>query len=415
MFSVIKKPTRRGWVFLLLAVLLYLAANQTQVPWLYVFTAAALGVWLVAALLARGNLRGLRLTRRLNGAEVLEHELTVGDSVTVELELHNRASLPALQVRGEEQCEFAPPDDRAQPFFVTVPARGSVTLRYETVAARRGWFEFAPMPVSSRAPFGLFTATHRLPQASGVLIFPEYRSISRFPLLDRKPSVQNPFAQVGLGTEFVGVREYRPGDSPRHVHWRSTARVNELVVKEFSEETQPGLTIALDVRPASIIGPSTNAQGDNTLERAIKVAATLAHYAAQRGLPVNVASNSRALPAPAGPVSRWAAMNYLARLEPDDGPSLAESLHNLRASVFVAVLYPSPDPATLAPLLEMKKQGVTALAVLIDPVIFQPELVGQAQALAATLRAQGIGVRIIGNEPDWEQTLIADDRSITRY
>ncbi|MBL8046055.1 MAG: hypothetical protein JNL09_05915 [Anaerolineales bacterium] len=63
----------------------------------------------------------------------------------------------------------------------------------------------------------------------------------------------------------------------------------------------------------------------------------------------------------------------------------------------------------------MKKQGVTALAVLIDPVIFQPELAGQAQALAATLRAQGIGVRIIGNEPDWERTLIADDRSMTRY
>lgn len=409
--SVVKKPTRRGWVFLLLAVLLYLAANQTQVPWLYVFTAIALGVWLVAAFMARGNLRGLRLTRRLNGAEVLEHELTVGDTVTVELELHNRASLPALQVRGEDLCEFAPLDERAQPFFTNIPSREKITLRYETIAARRGWFEFPPLRVSSRAPFGLFNSERTLTQPSSVLIFPEYREISRFPLLDRKPSVQNPFAQVGLGTEFVGVREYRPGDSPRHVHWRSTARVNELVVKEFAEETQPGLTIALDVRPTSIIG----AEGDNTLERAIKVAATLAHYAAQRGLPVNVASNSRALPAPTGPVSRWAAMNYLARLEPDNGPSLAESLHNLRASLFVAVLYPSPDPATLTPLLEMKKQGVTALAVLIDPAIFQPELAGQAQALAATLHAQGIGVRIIGNEPDWEQTLIADDRSITRY
>lgn len=413
-----KRPTfitRRGLVFLLLAVLLYFAANQTQVPWLYVFTAAALGVWLVAGLMARGNLRGLRLTRRINGAEVLEHELTVGDTVTVELELHNRSGLPALQVAGTEWCEFAPLEEQSQPFFNTVPTRGSVNLRYETVAARRGWFEFPPLVVRSRAPFGLFNTHRTLVQPTGVLIFPEYREISRFPLLDRKPSVQNPFAQVGLGTEFVGVREYRPGDSPRHVHWRSTARVNELVVKEFSEETQPGLTIALDVRPASIIGPLTDAQGDNTLERAIKVAATLAHYAAQRGLPVNVASNSRALPSPTGPVSRWAAMNYLARLQPDDGPSLAESLSNLRASVFVAVLYPSPDPATLAPLLEMKKQGVTALAVLIDPSIFQPELAGQAQALAATLRAQGIGVRIIGNEPDWEQTLIADDRSVTRY
>jgi len=403
--------TRRSWVFLLLAVLLYFAANQTQVPWLYVFTTAALGVWLAAGLMARGNLRGLRLTRRINGAEVLEYELTVGDTVTVELELHNRSGLPALQVAGAEWCEFAPPEERAQPFFLTVPARGKITLSYETVAARRGWFEFPPLTVRSRAPFGLFNTQRALVQPTGVLIFPEYREISRFPLLDRKPSVQNPFAQVGLGTEFVGVREYRPGDSPRHVHWRSTARVNELVVKEFSEETQPGLTIALDVRPASIIG----AESDNTLERAIKVAATLAHYAAQRGLPVNMASNSRALPSPTGPVSRWAAMNYLARLEPDDGPSLTESLHNLRASVFVAVLYPSPDPATLAPLLEMKKQGVTALAVLIDPAIFQPELAGQAQALAAALRAQGIGVRIIGNEPDWEQTLIADDRSATRY
>ncbi len=404
------RVTRRGWAWLGLAVALYLAANQTQVSWLYVFAALLAGVWLAQAGLPARLLNGLRVARRVGGTE--DAELRVGDPVRVELEVHNAGALPAWQVRGVETCPFAPAADRSQPFFVDVPARGAVTLAYTVPAARRGWFEPGPVPLRTRAPAGLFEAEHLAPaEGGGVLIFPEYRELERFPLLDRRPATQNPYARVGPGSEFLGVREYRPGDPPRHVHWRTTARAGQLVVREFAEETQPGLTIALDVRAASVIG----GPDDDTLERAIKAAATLVHYAAARHLGVELAAASRAWPAPAGPLSRWAALSYLARVPGDGERPFAAVLEQLGAAVFVAALLPAPDEAVVPALIGLKRQGAEVLAVLIDPAPFAPALAGQAAGLAARLRAAGLSARVIGSEPDWEHTLAADDRVTARW
>lgn len=409
-----RRPVRltpRGWAILGLAVVLYLFANQTQVNWLYVFTALTLGVWAASAVAPGAMLRALTVRRWVNGAEALEEELAVGDPVAVTVTVHNRAWFPALQVRGLEVCPLAARAERRQPFFLEVPGGRTATLRYAVTAARRGWHTFPPVAIHTGAPFGFFAAQREAAAPTGVLVFPAYRTLQRFPLLDRRPATHNPFARVGQGGEFLGVREYRPGDSPRHVHWRSTARVGRLVVKEFAEETQPGLTVVVDLRATAVIGDDD----DNTLERALQAAATLAHYADGRGLPLTLAANSRAWPAPLGPVSRWAALNYLARVQAEGDQPLADCLRALPGAVFVAAVLPQPDPAVVAPLSDLKRQGVEVLAVLIDPASFAPERAGEAAALAGALQAAEVNVRVIGAEADWHLTLAADDRAAPRY
>jgi uncharacterized protein (DUF58 family) len=332
--------------------------------------------------------------------------LYAGESASIELELKNAARLAALQVRGVETCPLASAADRAQPFFVPlVPPRASVALHYEITCARRGWFEFPPVSLSTRAPFGFSSTRRDTLDPTGVLVFPEHREIERLDLFDRMPAAQNTFTRIGVGGEFVGVREYRPGDSPRHVHWRSTARAGQLVVKEFAAETEPGLTLALDLRKSSAIGADEN----TTLELAIKLAATLARYAQGRGLPVALAANSRAWPAPAGPLSWWGLMNYLARVQAEGEEPFADCLRRLRATSFVAALLTAPDEAAIAPLIELKNQGLGVLAVIIDPNPFLPYGWSQtlkAASVASALRASDVPVRVIGNEPDWEQTLV---------
>mgnify|MGYP001164516223 CR=1 FL=1 len=287
-----------------------------------------------------------------------------------------------------------------------------MALAYTVVCARRGWFEFAPLRLRTRAPAGLFAADRRVAApGAGVLIFPEYRVLERFPLLDRRPATQDPYARVGPGSEFLGVREYRPGDAPRHVHWRTTARAGRLVVREFAEETRPGLAIALDVRASSVIG----GEADNTLERAIKVAATLVHYADAHALSVEVFAESVAWPAPPGPLSRWAALSYLARVPGDGERPFADCLGRLGAAVFVAALLPAPDEAAAPALIGLRRLGAEVLAVLIDPAPFVPAQAGRAAGLAASLRAAGVSVRVIGDEPDWERTLVAEDRAAVRW
>jgi uncharacterized protein (DUF58 family) len=384
---------------------LYFFANQTQVGWLYVLCALAVGLWLGTSLIPRRTLRHLTLVRRLNGSTTpAELELHAGQPAAIDLDLKNESQLPALQVQGLEVCPLAPADDRQQPFFVTsIASRSSVVLRYETVCARRGWFEFPPARLTTRAPFGFFSATRDLSAPTGVLVFPEYRELERLPLFDKMPAQQNPFPQMGLSGEFIGVRDYRPGDSRRHVHWRSTARAGRLIVKEYAEETQLGLTLALDLRAASVVGAEPN----TSLELAIKIAATLARYADQRGLPVHLAANSRRWPAPPGPVSWWGLMNYLARVEADAtaDESFADYLSGPRATSFLAAIFTAPDEAAIDPLLNAHRAGLGVLAVIVDPATFVSTESKAAQTLSGTLASHGIEVRVIGAEPDWEQIL----------
>jgi uncharacterized protein (DUF58 family) len=170
-----------------------------------------------------------------------------------------------------------------------------------------------------------------------------------------------------------------------------------LIVREFAEETQPGLTLALDTHQSSVINSS--------FELALKIAATLAHYACLRGIALTLATNSRAFPAPIGPVSRWAAMNYLARVQPDGGPPFAECLQSLRGAPFVAALLPAPDEAAVGPLIELHRSGAAVLAVLFGD---------RAVSVAALLKGAGLSVRAIGDEPDWERTLAEDERVAVR-
>jgi uncharacterized protein (DUF58 family) len=370
------RPTARGWAIAVVALVLYFFANQTQVGWLYVLSAIAGGVWLTALFIPRRMLSRLALVRRVNRvATPAELELVAGQTVTLDLELVNSGRTPALQVRGVEACPFALVADRTLPFFAPlVPARSSVDLQHQVKCARRGWFEFPPVTLTTAAPFGFFAARKQVNAPTGVLVFPEYRELASLPLLDRMPSVENTFAQIGLGGEVVGVREYRPGDSRRHIHWRSSARAGQLIVKEFAQETQPGLTIALDLRAASVIGADEN----TSLELAIKLAATLARYADRRGLPVTLAANNRQWPAPFGPLSWWALMNYLARVQGEGDEPFAECLQGMATqgaatTTFVAAILTAPDQDAALPLVELRRAGLGVLAVMIDPAPFLPE------------------------------------------
>ena len=403
------RVTRRGWAVLAVALLFYFFANQTQVGWLYVFSALAAGLWLTTLLLPRRALRRLVATRRVNGsASGADLELHAGQPLRLEISLQNTSLLPALLLRGTEPCAPAPPPDQNQIlFYPVIPGRATAQLAIETTCARRGWFPFGPLRVETGAPFGLSHAQRALSAAGpdGLLVFPEYRPLAHLDLFDRRPALETSAARPGTSGEFVGVRDYRPGDPRRNVHWRSTARAGRLIVKEFAEETQPALTLALDLRAAAALGPD-----GATLELAIKVAASLANAARQRDLPFSLVSNSRVWAAPSGPLSWWALMSYLARVAAEGEAPFDECLRRLPPGTFVAAILPAPDPHVLAPLTDLRRAGLGVLAVLIDPTPFLSGAEGhaygvEARRLAAELESSGIETRLLGAAPDWERVL----------
>ena len=162
------------------------------------------------------------------------------------------------------------PQTRPVPLPNAAPGQ-EVEVRVEWVAWRRGPLLLAGGILARTDPFGLFRAFRRSAAPQTVLVLPP-----RFPLPTLTLPGQSHYqrggvamaAGVGEMEEFVALREYRRGDSLRRVHWRSTARLGELVVKEFQDEYL--------VRHALLLDTFCEVSRDALFEDAVAVAASFA-------------------------------------------------------------------------------------------------------------------------------------------
>lgn len=395
-------PTRRAATLIITTLLLYFFANQTQVGWLYVMSALLAGVLLASWSIHLAALRGLRADRHIGGGP--DSEVYEGDEITIQLRLHNTHRYAAAQLVVTEPCPLAPPDSSYRAVDVFVPAiaaRGSVSFDYPIVVDRRGVYEFPPLKLATRVPFGFFKQQRKLPMPTRVLVYPEVRRLEHLRLFDRRLDQRFMQTRAGLGSEVIGIRAYRTGDSPRHVHWRSVARTGQLISKEFVEETQQGLALVLDLFRHPY--PSTGSK-HTPFEWSIKLAAGIGDYAWRKGYPIHLVADDTALAPPPGPLSRITMLEYLARVQPNGEHGPARLLEGPRLQSFVAVLVPWPDPAVLAPLNALYHQGYELLAVLLEPASF-PAGGPSARALTDQIAGSGIDTRLIRFGRSWVEQL----------
>ena len=305
-----------------------------------------------------------------------------------------------------ETCPLAAPDDVKRDlrlFLPELPSRSTAEVEYSVMADRRGVHRFPPLSLASRAPFGLFRRAGQAGEPQSVLVYPELRPLRRLDLLDRQPALALVTAHPGLGAEVMGVRPFRSGDSPRHIHWRSVARTGQLISKEFTDETSPGLALVLDTRRY----PYARADSKHTpFEWAVKIALSLGDYALKRGYPLTIVADDSALAAPPGPISRRALLEYLARVQPQGARPAADVIADAARSPnrFAAVMLSWPDPDAIAPLLALRAGGAEVLAVLLEAESF-PGGGPSARSLEGALRAGGVDARLVRFGEDWVEGL----------
>ncbi len=415
-------PTPRAWRLLFIAIILYLLANQSQVGWLYVITDGLVGLLIVAFFYSRGMLNSIEAKRTFqypqghtlpttnlqSPREASNYQLPISnyslspklhaaddsdfapptfhedDPIQVSLHFRQTGLRPAWQIGGLESCPFAPPDDQAQPLFMPGLVKGQTnSLTYHTVCDRRGHFAFGPMPLHSKGPFGLFHTRRNLPVPGELLIYPAYHPLKRLRLFEKREFAEQQSLRLGRGSEILGVREYRPGDSLRQVHWRSTARTGKLVVKEFTDDEQPAMTVVLDLQMGSGVG----AGKFSTFETAIRMAASLGYYATRKNIPFRLAGSSKKWAPPATPLSWWAILNYLARVENDGQESLAHVLNHLPAATFVVVLVSQVNETIAKALPSLARPGSQGLVFFITPDGSLPPLAHVARAAEVELKS----------------------------
>ncbi len=154
---------------------------------------------------------------------------------------------------------------------------------YRLTLPRRGRYRFGPLQVSTRFPLGLLKASVRLPKYGRILVGPRLGQLTPhwIHLLDtqRFGHQQVQHRQGPIDGDYYGLREWQPGDSKRWIHWRATARLGRLAVREFERQQEHDLVLILDLWVPPEAEPADRAR----VELAISFSATVVEEMSRRG------------------------------------------------------------------------------------------------------------------------------------
>lgn len=265
----------RGWVYLILSASVAFAAAFKENNLLFAVFSILLGLFAACGLLTWISARGLEVSRALPEA------VHAGDLFLVGLRIRNpRRFWPAVGLRLEDRLsqEGRPAAVPPPPVWLPpVPPGASASAAYSLSVPERGRARLGPLTVVSEFPPGLFTWRRVLPVEDSVLVYPRLGILHRRPAsrLFARLSCLAPAAASARrgGEDFAGLREYRPGDNPRHIDWKRSARLpGLLLVREFEDAQTRDAAILLETFLPDAQDPRRRAR----LERAVSFAATLA-------------------------------------------------------------------------------------------------------------------------------------------
>lgn len=279
-----------------------LAAMNTGNNLLYLLLGSMLGFIVVSSWLSEQAIRDLWIERGSSYAVTVGHDLRLVYAVT-----NRKRLLPSLAV---EIVEEGLPE---RAFVAHVPPQGTVPAHSVNSFVRRGIYPLGTVTLSTGFPFGLFRKERDVEIPGEVVVRPRSDRPVREPALGGGRARRAGVAAVGAGSargEYRSLRGYRPGDDPRDIHWRSTARLMEPVIREYERDGSETRWICLDTRAE----PSEAAAA----EVAVEVAASLAAQAVAGRHPFALAAGRAVLEPGEGPAHLELALELLARV--DFGP-----------------------------------------------------------------------------------------------
>ena len=295
--------TRLGIQVMLIGVFGILGGSLKGLNLLVVVAAVTLGGLFAQWRVSLAMIDALRIHRRMPA------EGFVGKPMRIRYQLHNSHRLmPLWLIRLEDTLQRTslmsgggrPTSAAVGQLQHTMTGAGllmpgqTTSAYFDVTVAYRGRYELNCWRVSSTAPFALSTASREFDGPPDFVdVYPRLlrlrRSWQRI-LPSQVGSLSAAAHRHGhADDEFFGLREYRHGDSPKHIHWRTTARLNEPAVRQFEQQQRFDLCLLVDVWSDRPITGSPNASGsdplliDDAIETAISLAASIAMELTQGG------------------------------------------------------------------------------------------------------------------------------------
>ena len=326
-----------------------------------------LGVFLVALPLLAALVVS-RTRYRLSCNRVLvPGRIPAGHQATVRLRLDNVSRLPTSVLFVEDSLAYSL---GARPRFVLdrVEAGGGREVSYPVRSDVRGRFRVGPLSVRLTDPFGMCELTRSFAAVDELVVTP----------------VISPLPGIGLGGEWAGggdtqsravassgeddasTREYRYGDDLRKVHWKSTARTGELMVRREEQPWQSRATIVLDTRAGAHYGDGPG----SSFEWAVAAAASIGVHLARAGYTLRfVTDDGTDLQTLGGTSSESMLLDQLAVVEPSRSGTIAQAtsrLHRGGGEGLVVAIVGSLDADEALAVGRLRHSASSCVAVLVD-------------------------------------------------
>jgi uncharacterized protein (DUF58 family) len=322
-----------GLLYVLILVLICLAALNSEANLLLLLCGIGAGVLLISVFAPMRMVRGVTVER------LVPQRVVAGRSFRVTYVVRSRRSwggvysIVVSEAAGGERRSGGVGRSKSvrmpSVFFPFLGAGAEARAEHPGLCTRRGVVNLPALRITSRFPFGLFSCSAMVRHPAVLHVYPAvgqfradpWRSRGNATAVSRQRSIEH-----AQDDEFYGLREYRQGDNLRWIHWRRSAHMGELLVREMARVRSPQMIVLLDPWPDGAAATKVRARRssqapplDVPAETLISTAATLICDALERGHRVGLVCRARepVVIAPAGGrPHRRRLMEALALIEP---------------------------------------------------------------------------------------------------
>jgi len=269
-----------------------------------------------------------------------------GQDVQVELEIRASGRLGWGPILLSDRV----PDTLGEEVRLSIDRRRSTRGRFVSYVVRppvRGRYVLGPLRVLHTDPFGTLQRSEPVPGTASFIVYPSYEPVSTMPTGVQRLGIVRHSPLLGQGDEFYALRQYEDGDDLRKVHWPSSAKLGQVMIRQEELLGEPRLFVVLDTCASKHRGRAQHA----SIEAAISACASVTMLALERRMRVDVITANGRL---------------LATRKPSD-EELLEGL---------AVLEPSarPDLSAALATVDPRRVGGAAAAVVVTPGLDKREL-----------------------------------------
>jgi uncharacterized protein (DUF58 family) len=271
------RVSREGWIYILGIFFVAVAALNTGNNLLFLILASLIAIILMSGVLSSITLSGIEM--RLH----LPEHIFAGQPVRAKVEIQNeKLTLPSFSLRVEAvrgKNVVISPMLETPVYFPYIPKHDRVEQVVPMTFPKRGVYRQEAFRIITRFPFGFLQKARRLDLKSEALVYPSVEPSQEF--FEILPGMQGALESLtkGAGQDLYALRDYLPRDSSRHVHWKASARLGSLMVREFTREDDCRVILILDPHmPVGLLPKDADAR----FEKAVTMCAALAWHFHER-------------------------------------------------------------------------------------------------------------------------------------